>query len=718
MVRNLPRKATEDDVRSHFEECGTITDVRLLTSEDGKPRRVAFVGFKEPGLCQEIIRKMGGTYILTSRVFIEPAKTRGEIARAERLSREEREAQEAERKARKRRGALDVLESLRERGGAELEEFLSVARQRAWEDGVVAAGVGEGGKGGRVGTEGRAAKLKGDRDAGSGEGPSGTAGAARPREGESRGARARDEANNSDSDVQEEALATATHGPDAEKSAARLALLGAPVTERDAPLDSLPDIDDARVKLTGLPPGITEDELAEAFARYGTVSEAVVCIDRLSKERTGVGFVTFSVPEAASRALKAEERIVQGKIVRISPARALRGSGEALGDGVRRREYLARGRDAHNRLAWSATYQRPDTVASLVGRRLSLETADVAGNAVGMAVAEAVLAGEARERLEAAGLVVDAGDAASAPRSKTAILCKNLPEDVDAREIQALFAVYGAVASCEIPYPGFALVFMAEPADARRAFSRLAFKRVGAKKAPMFLEYAMLQDVSAGSASPADSASPAADQNPGAVTVRIKNVSFSTSNDEFRKICGALPGHISSRLVMNPKGHSGYGFATFRAAKDAEEAIARLNKTIQAGFRWSAELSASDTAARGLDPRGYSDDNLPETSKLIVKNLAFQASGKELKQLLGQFGTLVSFRAPKKIDGTLRGFAFAEYATPKDALEAARRISATHFYGRHLVPEFSTKEEGLGAAEDADGRGSAAAEGPRRRQKL
>lgn len=65
----------------------------------------------------------------------------------------------------------------------------------------------------------------------------------------------------------------------------------------------------------------------------------------------------------------------------------------------------------------------------------------------------------------------------------------------------------------------------------------------------------------------------------------------------------------------------------------------------------------------------------------------------ELKQLVSQFGRVVSFRAPKKMDGGLRGFAFVEYATGREAGEALQLLKQTHFYGRHLVVEPSYDKE-------------------------
>ena len=74
-----------------------------------------------------------------------------------------------------------------------------------------------------------------------------------------------------------------------------------------------------------------------------------------------------------------------------------------------------------------------------------------------------------------------------------------------------------------------------------------------------------------------------------------------------------------------------------------------------------------------------------------------------MQNLLKQFGRVVSFRAPKKLDNTLRGFAFVEYATPREAAQAMAAVGSTHFYGRHLVAEPSyEKEMGLGSGSGED----------------
>ena len=60
----------------------------------------------------------------------------------------------------------------------------------------------------------------------------------------------------------------------------------------------------------------------------------------------------------------------------------------------------------------------------------------------------------------------------------------------------------------------------------------------------------------------------------------------------------------------------------------------------------------------------------PEGTKLIVKNVAFEATKNELRSLFGSFGQVKTLRMPRKFDGNHRGFAFVEFLTKQEAKSA------------------------------------------------
>merc|ERR1711904_763859 len=81
--------------------------------------------------------------------------------------------------------------------------------------------------------------------------------------------------------------------------------------------------------------------------------------------------------------------------------------------------------------------------------------------------------------------------------------------------------------------------------------------------------------------------------------------------------------------------------------------------------------------------------------RICVRNLAFEATGKELRKLFGVYGTVTAVRMPKKGDYSgHRGFAFIDFLTKSDALAAMEALQHTHLYGRHMVIEPAEDQSG------------------------
>ena len=88
------------------------------------------------------------------------------------------------------------------------------------------------------------------------------------------------------------------------------------------------------------------------------------------------------------------------------------------------------------------------------------------------------------------------------------------------------------------------------------------------------------------------------------------------------------------------------------------------------------------------------DNDEAKSNKLMVKNLAFEATQNDVKELFKQFGALKKVRLPKKVNSkNHRGFGFVEYASPDEALQAFKQLQNTHLYGRKVVIEWSQIEE-------------------------
>jgi len=80
---------------------------------------------------------------------------------------------------------------------------------------------------------------------------------------------------------------------------------------------------------------VTENDLNDAFAAHGTVTEATLMMDRTSGRSRGFGFVTMSTPEEAQKAIAALNGTeLKGRALTVNVARP---PAERSGGG--RREY-------------------------------------------------------------------------------------------------------------------------------------------------------------------------------------------------------------------------------------------------------------------------------------------------------------------------------------------------------------------------------------------
>ncbi len=81
----------------------------------------------------------------------------------------------------------------------------------------------------------------------------------------------------------------------------------------------------------------TENDLNDAFAAFGTVTEANLMMDRTTNRPRGFGFVTMSTPEEAQKAIEGlNGKDIGGRALTVNVARPRE---ERSGGGGGRREY-------------------------------------------------------------------------------------------------------------------------------------------------------------------------------------------------------------------------------------------------------------------------------------------------------------------------------------------------------------------------------------------
>jgi multiple RNA-binding domain-containing protein 1 len=174
-------------------------------------------------------------------------------------------------------------------------------------------------------------------------------------------------------------------------------------------------------------------------------------------------------------------------------------------------------------------------------------------------------------------------------------------------------------------------------------------------------------------------------------TLFVKNLCFSTSEETIRSVFERA-GRV--RSVKMPKKHDGgkkggFCFVEFTEARMVESALKDMQGVVVDGR--ALEVQRQEARSAPLIASSSKKKQAKTTAtrtKVVVRNVAFQASAVELRELFANFGSLKSVRMPKKMDGQHRGFAFIDFQSAHEAEEAMNRLKNTHLYGRHLVIEW------------------------------
>merc|ERR1712012_709264 len=342
--------------------------------------------------------------------------------------------------------------------------------------------------------------------------------------------------------------------------------------------------------------------------------------------------------------------------------------------------------------------------------------------AVKLALGETEIVGQTRSFLEQEGVRLDAFNRKPDKRSKTVILAKNLPSRTAPEQLRDMFSKFGVIHRLVLPSHCLtAIIEFADPSEARAAFTKLAYTKF--HNAPLYLEWAPddtffrphnndddtkqeteeteVQEDSKQDSKIADKTEVDSSEPELGSTLFVKNLNFSTSDDELLehfKSCG----QVHSANIATKKNFKsdellsmGYGFVTYVLKSSAEKALKTLQHSRLADHCLELKRSTRETGDKNAAEKSKADLGKACT-KILVRNIPFQATKKEIMSLFRTFGELSAVRLPKKMtgDGDHRGFAFIEFTSVSDAKSAfSSLVHSSHLYGRRLVLEWAQGEE-------------------------
>ncbi len=226
-------------------------------------------------------------------------------------------------------------------------------------------------------------------------------------------------------------------------------------------------------------------------------------------------------------------------------------------------------------------------------------------------------------------------------RSKTVIVVKNIPYNTIEEELHSMFSKFGSLGRVILPPARtIAMVEFLEETEAKSAFNALAYSKF--KSLPLYLEWApenafknsyeqfLSQKEQEEEKKRADSTKEETEDGQSSATLFVKNLNFNTTDSGFQKMFETLPGYRMAKISTKPDRSGqkrlsmGFGFVEFANPDQAQHAIKMMQGKYLDGHPLVLKMSNSRTKSRPVEA---------VSSKLVVRNVPFEATKKDLRQL-------------------------------------------------------------------------------------
>ncbi|CCK68414.1 RNA-binding ribosome biosynthesis protein MRD1 KNAG_0A07610 [Huiozyma naganishii CBS 8797] len=483
----------------------------------------------------------------------------------------------------------------------------------------------------------------------------------------------------------------------------------------------------------------TEQDFRDLFSPFGELEEVHIAVDIRTGKSKGFAYILFKNPKDAIQAyIELDKQIFQGRLLHILPGESKKNHRLDEFDLKnmplkKQRELKKKATASKQSFSWNSLYMNQDAVLASVANKLGMQKSDLidaenSNSAVKQALAEAHVIGDVRKYFEAKGvdLTKFLQMRTQSDRDDRVILVKNFPFGTNIEELGELFLPFGKLERLLLPPAGtIAIVQYKDIPSARAAFTKLAYKRFkdgiiylekGPKNcfardatadeameketAPAVEIKPSVHDIMEGNKSKEEVSQDAHERDDDAidgptVSIFVKNLNFSTTSvqltDRFKKFGGFVVAQVKTKPDPKREGHTlsmGFGFVEFRTKEQANAVISAMDGEVIDGHKIQLKLShrqSNNTSSHGSNKNSKS-------GKIIVKNLPFEATRKDVFELFNSFGQLKSVRVPKKFDKSTRGFAFVEFLLPKEAEDAMDQLQGVHLLGRRLVMQYAEQE--------------------------
>jgi len=469
----------------------------------------------------------------------------------------------------------------------------------------------------------------------------------------------------------------------------------------------------------------TESDLKTLFDEHGTLTELILPIDETTDKPKGFCFVEYQMPENAVKALNAlDGTIFMGRILHILPGKErdkpafTQPRVDKSANTSYKKEKLAKMKEnaTTDISSWNSLFVGSNAVADQMAKKYDLSKAELLKRddaAVQLALGESQIVNDIKDYLINHGVKLDTFSR-NTKRSDKIILVKNLPSGALPSELRKKFESFGALGRIVMPPAGLAaIVEFHGSINAKKAFTSVAYSRFVDR--PLYLEWAPMNCLEEATKSEVKQenlsepvvstkkepeSEPAKNVNDQAkkkeddgAMLFVKNLNFKTDEEKLKILFhryNPLDVQVSRRLDKGKYLSMGYGFVKLKTEADCMSVIKTLQGVELDGHRIEIKLSKKKEQTQAARYEAKNQVQPSNSCKLIVRNVPFQCTADEIRNLFSTFGTIKSCRTPKTHTGRHRGFCFVELSTATEAKSAFDALKlSTHIYGRRLVIEWA-----------------------------
>ena len=689
IVKNLPKKITEEEIKKHFSQKGVVTDVKIMHKEDGRSRNFCFVGYKTEQSAKEAIKYFNQTYLKTMKISVEKAKLQGDPSLKNKgkkgknkniKNNEENNDEEIETKESKIKKILDL--SKKTKNADKFDEAL------------------------------KNQKINVDKNEEMKENDNGNENI--------ENMNSNDNENNKNKNVE----------------------------DKTNDLINKKNLDPKRLYLRNIPFEITEDDIRSKFEKYGTINEIHIPINYKTNQSFGYAYISYETVESSIMAInKMDGEYFMGRRLHISIAEEKYNKPESeLKIKYNQKDKSSYKKEKTNKLKsnyndetnWNYLFLNQNAVIDAVAKRLKIKKEDLLSQnntdiAVQISAMETTIINETKEWLKQQGINLDIlkGKRQDCIRSKTIILVKNISNKTKKENLQNLLERYGNLVRFLLsPSNTLAICEYVNKKHAENCIKHLSYYELDGE--PLYLEFAPEGLVSD---SKENNKNNKIEEKPKDIInideseeenkeenkeeeidllegqgkiLFVKNLDFSTNEKQLKKFFEkkdyiVKKVEIAKHLKDGKNVSSGFGFVELKDEKMVLKAMKNLQGALLGGHSLKLSISKSSKNENKdllknkrkreteLNDYEYEDENI-SNNKLLIKNIAFEASKEELRKLFKEYGQVKNLRLPTKIDGSHRGFAFIEFMSHEEAQKVFKELQNTHFYKRKLIIEWAKQD--------------------------